>query len=211
MTFEKPGSRFYLGLDLGQARDYSAIAIAERRVELTGARDPVTYVDHTRTRILVDYLERIPLRTPYPEVVDRVRAVVQRYTSSGRKLQVVMDATGVGAAVKDMLARANLGVPLLGVTITGGHRVTMSLGGYHVPRHDLLCNLRVLLEKFMLEVTVTGPLAEALRFELHRWGRRSAHDDLVFALALACWKAGGQPLSPFSPGPLPLIYPELRR
>ncbi len=36
MTIETPGSRFYLGLDLGQARDYSAIAIAERRVELTG-------------------------------------------------------------------------------------------------------------------------------------------------------------------------------
>ena len=67
MTLERVGSRYYLGLDLGQARDYSAIAIAERRTELTGERDHVTYLDHTTTRILVTHLERIPLRTSYPQ------------------------------------------------------------------------------------------------------------------------------------------------
>ncbi len=36
MTLEKPGSRFLLGLDLGQARHHSAVTIAERLVELTG-------------------------------------------------------------------------------------------------------------------------------------------------------------------------------
>ena len=209
MTIEKPGSRFYLGLDLGQARDYSALAIAERRVELTGARDPVTYLEHTRARILVRHLERIPLRTPYPDVVERVRVVTQRYRD--RKLQVVMDATGVGAAVRDMLAQAHLGVSVIGVTITGGQRVTHSYGDYHVPRYDLLANLRVLLEKRMLDIAVKGGPAEALRAELLRWGRRSAHDDLVFAVALACWKAGGQPLSLYGPAPLPLIHPEVRR
>jgi hypothetical protein len=210
MTLEKPGSRFYLGLDLSQARDYSAIAVAERRVLLTGARDPITYLDGTRTRVFIRYLERIPLRTPYPDVVERVRTVVQRY--AGRNLQVVMDATGVGAAVRDMLARAQLGAPVFGVTITGGHRVsTSSYGGYHVPRYDLLANLRVLLEKRMLTIDATGAIAAALRAELLRWGRRSAHDDLVFAAALACWKAGGQPLSLNGPGPLPLIFPEVRR
>ena len=209
MTLEPPGSRFYLGLDLGQARDYSAIAIAERRIELTGTRDPITFLHHTRTRILIGHLERIPLRTPYPDVVERVRTVTQQYCD--RKLQVVMDATGVGAAVRDMLARANLNVPVFGVTITGGQRVTLAFGDYHVPRYDLLANLRVLLEKRMLAITVTGGPAEALRSELFRWGRRSAHDDLIFATALACWKAGGQPLSINSPGPLPLIFPEVRR
>ena len=209
MTIEKPGSRFHLGLDLGQARDHSALAIAERLVELAGARDPITFVQHTRTRIIIRHLERIPLRTPYPDVVARVRAVTQQY--QGRNLQVVMDATGVGAAVRDMLAQAGLGVPLIAVTITGGERVTFSFGGYHVPRYDLLANLRVLLEKRMLEIAVAGSAAEALRHELLRWGHRSAHDDLIFATALACWKAGGQPLSLNGPGPLPLVFPEVRR
>ena len=210
MTVETPGSRFCLGLDLGQARDYSAVAIAERRVELTGARDPVTFLQHTRTRVLISHLERIPLRTSYPDVVARVRAIVQQFQRQG-KLQVVMDATGVGAAVRDMLARANLGVPLIAVTLTGGERVNVSHGAYHVPRQDLLANLRVLLEKRMLSIEAKGDAAAALRSELLRWGRRSAHDDLIFAVALACWKSGGQPLSLYGPGPLPLIFPETRR
>ncbi len=209
MTIEKPGSRFFLGLDLGQARDYSAIAVVERLVELTGARDAVTYIDQTRTRIIVRHLERIPLRTEYPDVVERVRAVAQSYRD--RNLQIVMDATGVGAAVRDMLSKARLGVPMTAVTITGGQRVTVSFGDYHVPRQDLLVNLRVLLEKRMLEVAVAGPATQALQTELHRWGCRSAHDDLVFAVALASWKAGGQPFNLHGPGPLPFIYPELRR
>lgn len=206
-----PGSRFYLGLDLGQARDFSAIAIAERRVELTGALDQVTFVRHTRTRIIVRHLERIPLRTPYPEVVARVRGIVKDRCFHEQRLEVIMDATGVGAAVRDLLSQASLGVPLIGVTITGGERVVLSYGGHHVPRHDLLANLRVLLEKRMLEIAVTGHAAEALRAEFLRWGRRSAHDDLVFAVALACWKAGGQPLSLNGPGPLPLIFPNLTK
>ena len=209
MTLATPCSRYYLGLDLGQARDYSAIAIVERRVELTGTRDPVTFVDRTRTRIIVSYLERIPLRTQYPDVVEIVRAATHRHPI--RSLQIVMDATGVGAAVRDMISKAQLGVPMTAVTITGGQRVTVSFGDYHVPRHDLLANLRVLLEKRMLAIAFTGPASELLRTELQRWGCRSAHDDLIFAVALACWKAAGQPFNLHGPGPLPFIYPELRR
>ncbi len=207
MTIEKPGSTFHLGLDLGQACDYSAIAIVERNVELTGTIDPVTFVRHTRTRILVRHLERIPLRTPYPDVVARVQALTQRYRD--RKLQIVMDATGVGAAVRDMIVEARLAVPMYAVTITGGQHVTVGYGSYHVPRHDLLANVRVLLEKRMLRIAVAGEAAEALRAELLRWGRRSAHDDLVFAVALACWKAGGQPLFINALAPLPLLFPEM--
>ena len=73
------GSRFFLGLDLGQARDYSVIAFVECRIELTGARGAVTYIDHTRTRLIIRHLERIPLRTEYPDVVERIRAVAQSY------------------------------------------------------------------------------------------------------------------------------------
>lgn len=211
MAIDTPGSRFYLGLDLGQARDYSAIAIAERRVTLTGVRDPATYRDRTSTRVLVRHLERIPLRTPYPEVVARVRALVKDRCFRQQRLEVVMDATGVGAAVKDMLGRAALGVPVIGVTITGGERVVVSFGACHVPRHDLLANLRVLLEKRMLAIAVAGGAAEALRAEFFRWGRGSAHDDLVFAVALACWKAGGQPLSLSGLGPIPNVFPEVRK
>jgi hypothetical protein len=208
MTLERVGSRYYLGLDLGQARDYSAIAIAERRTELTGERDHVTYLDHTTTRILVTHLERIPLRTSYPEVVARVRGITQRY--KGHCLEIIMDATGVGAAVKDMLHQARLGFTVYGVTITGGKQTSISYGGYPVPRHDLLANLRVLLEKDMLDLEVPGDMRQLLEAECLRWGRRSAHNDLIFVIALACWKAGGQPIAQHIPGPLPM-YPIARK
>jgi hypothetical protein len=205
MTLERLGSRYYLGLDLGQAKDYSAIAIAERRTDLTGEVDHVTYLEQTNTRILVTHLERIPLRTSYSDVVARVRRVTQRY--KGHRLEIVMDATGVGAAVKDMLNQARLSVTIYGVTITGGERTTISYGGYHVPRQDLLANLRVLLEKDMLDLEVPGDMRQLLESEFNSWGRRSAHNDLIFAIALACWKAGGQPIVPHIPGPLPM-YPK---
>ena len=47
---------FYLGLDLGQRRDHSAIAVIEKRNAL----------------MLVRHLERVALGTPYPAVVERV-------------------------------------------------------------------------------------------------------------------------------------------
>ncbi|MBM3786532.1 MAG: hypothetical protein FJW30_19410 [Acidobacteria bacterium] len=64
---------------------------------------------------------------------------------------------------------------------------------YHVPLRDLLVNLRVLLEKRMFSVTAAGSAVEQLRAEFHRWGRRSAHDGLIFAIALAAWKAEVRP------------------
>ena len=69
---------------------------------------------------------------------------------------------------------------------------------------DLLANLRVLLEKDMLDLEVPGDMRQLLEAEFLRWGRRSAHNDLIFAIALACWKAGGQPISLYGPAPLPL-------
>lgn len=160
-------------------------------------------------RVIVRHLERLPLHTTYPDVVDRVRTVVNLFRE--HRPEIYVDSTGVGGAVRDMLHAARLGVHTFGVIITGGERVTISYGSYHVPRHDLLANLRVLLEQRTLEVAVRNDAAAAFRTELLRWGRRSAHDDLVFAVALGCWKAGGQTFHLHGSGPLPLITPELRR
>ena len=70
--------------------------------------------------------------------------------------------------------------------------------------YDRLANLRVLLEKRMLEIEVRGDIGSLLEAEFLRWGRRAAHNDLIFAVALASWKAGGQPISLYGPAPLPL-------
>lgn len=199
-------SKFFLGLDLGQARDYSAIAVVERRVVETGAINYLTWERIAETRLYVRHLERIPLRTPYPDVVDRIVAIIRTPELQGR-VSIVMDATGVGAPVKDLLRRARTGTPLIPVTLTGGERVTSSYGVHHVPRQDLLSMLRVVLEQRRIAISNACPAAAGLRAELLRWGNSSSHDDLVFATALALWFATLPELTGVRfNGPIPYAY-----
>ena len=63
-------STFYIGLDLGQASDYTAISILEKR-------NPNTKVSSSTGERFEGYyylrhLERPRLGTPYPAIVDRV-------------------------------------------------------------------------------------------------------------------------------------------
>ncbi len=183
---------YYIGLDLGQKRDHSAVAVVER-------------IDHRRAfqgtqfeKLLVRYVERVPLGTPYPQVVERVRKIVQSDELYGN-CALSVDATGVGAPVVDMLRAARLGCELNAVVITGGDRGS-SNGS--VPKRDLMAELLVLLENGQLKI---GRLNEGPRLmkELTdvqmsvsgsgrmRMGAEGygEHDDLVIALALACWRA----------------------
>ena len=64
-------TEYYLGLDLGQSRDHTAIAVLER-AERRGAFDPVMYAYRKVVTLDVRYLERVPLGTPYTEVVNRI-------------------------------------------------------------------------------------------------------------------------------------------
>src|ERR1044071_5051909 len=109
-------SRFFVGVDLGQVRDPTAIAVLE-------ASDV----------LLVRYLERIPLATPYAGVVEQVRKVSCAKALDGR-WRVVVDAPGVGRPVVEMLQSVKLGGALVPVLVTGG-RAESSLDGYHkVPK-----------------------------------------------------------------------------
>ncbi len=69
-------TRFFLGLDLWQSRDLTALAIWEW-TEAEGARDPVTWEYRKVILQRVRHLERMPLGTTYPEVVARVTEVMR--------------------------------------------------------------------------------------------------------------------------------------
>jgi hypothetical protein len=99
---------YFVGLDLGQSRDYSALAVVERADVLLDGMDYATYERHRERRYRVRFLERIALGTPYPEVVERARRVVRTKPLVGR-CTLVTDATGVGGPVLDLLRRAQLG------------------------------------------------------------------------------------------------------
>ena len=183
----------FVGLDLGQKRDFSALAVVERvdaRLAWMGPAPPLG----------VRYLERMELGTPYPAVVARVCEILQDPQMLGQS-HLVVDATGVGAPVLDLLRAARVRANITGVTITGGDRAHSSGDHWHVPKRELMTGLESLLE--CGELRIAGKLREAGRlvkeFESMqvearvngRWkmGSEGEHDDLVLALSLACWRA----------------------
>ncbi len=178
--------RFVLGVDLGQVHDYTAACVVERTAPET----------HIPPLYEVRHLDRAPLGTPYPAVVAHVgRLMASRDLVDRTKL--VADGTGVGRPVVDLLWVA--GMRAVSVTITGGQRFTGGLNSWRVPKRDLVTNLQVLLQSRRLRVAADLPLAETLLNELldfrvrvsdagrDTWGAGREHDDLVLALAIACW------------------------
>lgn len=187
-------ARYLIGADFGQAHDHTALVV----VEVTGEDDAPSYD--------VRAIERLPLKTSYPAVVahlGRVAAAL-RAQRPEPEVTVVADYTGCGRPVADMLLEARLGVPLALVTITGGERVTAGDGGWRVPKRDLATAVQVLLQTGRLRIADGLPLARELVQELTGFRvkisltghdayeagadwRSAPHDDLVLALALACW------------------------
>jgi len=178
---------FFVGLDLGQAADFTALAVVERLP--SGFTVPML----TRTR-----------GRPYPEIVGRVTDLVTSPPLAGAS-RLVLDATGVGRPVLDLFRGA--GLDAMAITITGANRVTGTMRNARVPKRDLVNVVLLALQAGTLtipaELEHTATLARELS-EMRRkvsasghdsygvW-RDGEHDDLVLALALALWLAERAP------------------
>lgn len=197
MLREKP--RFSMGVDLGQAQDYTAIAVVESARVVLPERDPITWSFRTEVLHCCRYAERVPLEVPYPDVAAHVGKLVQRTKAAGA-VTVVVDATGVGAPVVDLLRRGGLGCRVTPVVITGGETESNDGVRYRVPKRDLMAGLQVAFQKRRLGLAAGLSVLSELREELRSMRVRFSgpgverycgvgHDDLVMALALAWWRA----------------------
>jgi hypothetical protein len=179
---------FFIGLDLGQKHDFSALVVVEKR----SSSLPCYHLRH---------IERLKLNTPYPAVAERAQMLLARTGHHGRT-QLVMDLTGVGAPVFDLLRAA--GVRPVGITITGGHSVSGTSEHLHVPKRMLIGTLAALFGSARLKIAAEIPHAREITEELQNFhvkiNRRTRqqsygangtrkHDDLVLALALATFYA----------------------
>jgi hypothetical protein len=165
----------------------------------------------------VRHLERPPLGTYYPEQVARIKELFTTPELSERRIErdyygmrqvrtaqpeLVVDATGVGRPVVDMLRKEGLSFsPIL---ITGGDIEHHEHGFYRVPKRNLVSAVQIALQSAELKIAEDLELAETLRKELlnfrvkvnistahdsyEAW-REGDHDDLVLAVSLACWRA----------------------
>ena len=191
---------FIVGLDLGQKQDHSAIVVLEK------PESHLPFLQPQDRFLTVRAAERIPLGTPYPEVVEMMRHVVNLPALQGQRCALVVDATGVGRPVVDMLRAARLVWQVTAVTITGGDKQSYRAGesdSVNVPKQDLISGLLLALEKDELKIAKkvgeAGTLVRELldvRMSSSESGRlsfgaegRGQHDDLVCALAIAIWRA----------------------
>jgi hypothetical protein len=192
--------QIFIGLDLGQARDYTALAVLDR-TERDGPVDRVTWQRRKEVSLEVKFLERLELGTSYPAVVERVDRVVQMLSAEA-PVELLVDATGVGRPVVDLLVEANLNCYLRPVLVTPGSGEKETGGYLHIGKVDLITGLQVMLQGEELRLSADLEYAPVLLREMTEmrvkmgdrkeqigaW-REGAHDDLAFALALAAWGA----------------------
>ena len=186
---------YIAGLDLGRPHEFTALSVLER-TEVPDPDKPERRVRHYAVR----HLERLPPATPYPEVFTRLTELFAAPPLRGSRL--VVDYTGVGRPVLDMLRKAKVGASITPLFVTSGKKSSSDdRGGWLVPRQELAATLQVLLQSRRLRVAPALPEATMLakelaafqvkvsgsaEMEMDAW-REGAHDDLVLAVAVAAW------------------------
>jgi len=192
---------YFIGIDLGQSQDYTAISVVERADIITGPRSHMTY-EWPRDRVLtVRHLERFPLGTPYPDIIQAICRLARNPILAGSS-QIVIDGTGVGAPVIDMLRRERPGPIIHTVILTAGSGHKRVGDTHHIPRSEVLGRLESAFQNRRLKISKHLPDSQHLFLELQNLRRKfkgtgfetiqperdADHDDLVFATALAHWR-----------------------
>jgi hypothetical protein len=226
-TTREPVTRRAIGLDLGKAVDFTALTVLEwtwppsplPALAPPSPPSPITAPALTagsqrpapgKPTYNVTALKRWPLGTSYVTISEWFVRLFQSPDLAGLKNPppvLVVDETGVGAAVVQMLyaelSKARVSGEMLGVTITAGSAVSLAgIGRWRVAKKQLASVLVTLFQGKRLNI---APLAdrdllirEAQAFSVkvtpagnetfESW-RENDHDDMVLSLALACWAA----------------------
>ncbi len=206
---------FVVGVSVGRAGEPSAIAVLEvtptvREEEywvdvVSPAVIGVEFYEARRTRFVetapcsfaVRHLERFAAGASYTAMAERAADVVGRLSASD--VLTVLDVTGVGRPVLALFHRH--GLDPFPVTVMAGGRPTLAHGEYTIPKGDLISLLQIALHDERLKIAGALPDAGTLRAELvnfrptvtatadsEAW-RDGAHDDMVFAVAVAAFVA----------------------
>jgi hypothetical protein len=146
-------------------------------------------------------LLRLPLGVDYVEQAGRLRQLMLRPPISDQA-DLVLDDTGVGAAVGDVVIAAGNLKPVR-VILTAGMQITrLGHRRYAVPKLAVVSNLDAQLNTGAMVFADDLAEREALRDELSNFQRHvtaagrsifeargGKHDDIVLAIGLATWWA----------------------
>lgn len=184
------------GLDLAQTSDYSALAIIERSL---------VWADQATDRKVRTYLVRYLRRwrgQSYESVVADIVGIMGKLDPAP---PLIVDGSGVGRPVVEMLRRARPHCRILPVSIVAGQTESENdaMGYRHVPKLFLVTTLEALIgatdpRRFFIapSLELAPQLArELVNFtkkltaagnETYEAAKESIHDDLCIAVALAC-------------------------
>jgi hypothetical protein len=202
-------ARWCVGVDLGQAADFTAVAILCHQHGIIDARNsferkhfPLDFDKAQKAeRCDVRHLQRLPLGTSYPRIVEHVRELLSRPPLQESAPRLVIDETGVGKAVGDIFERE--GMKPLRLCITGAtvaETVWQSETRVHVSKQGLISVVDAGLHVGTLRFAAQLAEAETMKNELLDFRRQltaqgrsifgaraNKHDDLVLAVAIAAW------------------------
>src|SRR5436190_8023195 len=146
--------QYFIGLDLGQAQDFTALAVLQRPLVPAGRPSALR-----RPAYDLGHLQRFTLGTPYPEIFATVRKLLQTPPLPGAF--VAVDQTGVGSAVVNMLSdylQGHVDCQFAVATLTTGHDVTRGEeSGLLIPKKELVGTLQVLLQTRRLHIASSLP------------------------------------------------------
>ena len=200
--------RYCLSVDLGSEQDYTAFSLIER-VEKLQDKNIVSFNSRpvreepiiVTAELHLVHMERVPLKTPYPTIVDKIGFIMNR-PEFVDQIALIVDRTGVGIPVMQMMYQQ--GLAPIGISIHGGERVTTSADNYGVPKRDLVMALLTAyqMKRFKTKSPAVMPIIKEFRDELagfqmkinkmtgadsyEAWLER-IHDDLVISAAMGCW------------------------
>ena len=192
-----------MGLDLGQRVDHSAISAIQHVREPLDDWDADERTGTIRQKVIQRFavrgLRRLPLGMDYTAQAERVRALLLAPPINGRA-DLVMDDTGVGAPVGDIVVKHGRLRPVR-VVVTAGAEVTQQEHRkYSVPKIVLVSHLDARLHTGELVFADDLSEREAIKDELANFqrhvtaagratfeARSSKHDDIVLSVGLAMW------------------------
>jgi len=182
-------STIIIGLDLGQQNDYTVLSVLEM---------DRTVLQSSGVIYNLIYLKRFPLKTTYPTLVNWVAWFIKKtFMNSGYLL--VVDCTGVGRPIVDMLRENDL--DLLSLTITGGTQCNWRKGKeVSVPKKELISSLQAVIQSYRIKIASDIDHLEALKKEFLNFKARITssaksqfsaeswcHDDIVLSISFATW------------------------
>jgi hypothetical protein len=166
---------FFVGLDLGQAADFTAVAVMEcteaklipppptsrDSFELSGIGDAtgksavrsavakVTQETPIGKTYHIRFCERLEKGTAYPDIVRWISTLVTKLLTRAQ-VGLVVDATGVGRPIVDMFTQS--GLKCVPVNVTGGQNDNFGNGVWNVPKKDLVGAAKAMLGKKLLKI-----------------------------------------------------------